>query len=186
MTSCMVFNHHSLPFDSTEKVDKALPDFLKLCIQAQNIGLATILVDESIDKEWFRLELSGQYFWQDWHNKIQSADDKDSRDRIRAFRSIATRQPLFSIEDIENNVDLFEVSLDGDASFEALRSAAWHDAPLAGFPTRPPWLNSPLTVSVEELDQTGEIKQRSLALMNFFSLAIFEYHRDRLLEKKTI
>ena len=174
MTSAMVFNHHSLPFDSQETADDALPDFLKLCLAAQNIGLDTILVDESIDKGWFRLELATRYFWQDWHNKIQSGEEKAAKDQVQAFRSIATRQPFFSTKDIENDVDLFEVSLDGDASFSALRAAAWHEAPLASFPTRSPWLDSPLSVTMEELDQAGDIRQRSLDLMNLFSLEIFE------------
>ena len=184
MTACLIFNHHCLPFDSPQRADEAVPDFLKLCIKAQNIGLGTILVDESIDKDWFRLELASRYFWQDWHNKVQSGDDLVAKDQIRAFRSIATRQPFFSTKDINENVDLFEVSLDGDASFSALRAAAWHESPLAGFPTRSPWLNSPLTVIVEEFDQEGDIKQRSLDLMNFFTLEIFEQCSNEILEKR--
>ena len=72
MTTYMVFNHHCFPFDSQEKAEDALPDFLKLCLRAQNIGLDTILMDDSVDKTWFRLELSSGYFWQDWYKKIQS------------------------------------------------------------------------------------------------------------------
>lgn len=184
MTAYLVFNHHSLPFESREEADKALPDFLKLCLRAQNIGIDTILVDDAMDKTWFRLELCRQYFWQDWHNKIQSSDDKIAMEQVRAFRSIATHQPFFSTKDIKDNVDLFEVSLDGDTSFSALRAAAWHEAPLAGFPTRPPWLDSPLTVVVEELDPSGEISRRTLDLTNFFSLNIFEQCRHFLLEKR--
>ena len=184
MTAYLVFNHHSLPFDSLEKAEEALPDFFKLCLRAQNIGLDTILVDDAMDKTWFRLELSRQYFWQDWHNKIQSGDDKVAIEQVRAFRSIATHQPFFSTKDINDNVDLFEVSLDGNASFSAIRAAAWHEAPLAGFPTRAPWLASPLTVIVEELDQAGDIRQRSLDLMNFFSLEVFEQCSNELLEKR--
>ena len=184
MSSCMVFNHHCLPFDSQEKAEQALPDFLRLCLRAQNIGFDTILVDESIDKGWFRLELATRYFWQDWHNKIQSGKDKAAKDQIRAFRSIVTHQPFFSTRDIENNVDLFEVSFDGDASFAALRAAAWHKAPLTGFPTRSPWLDSALTVTVEELDPAGDVRKSFLDLMNFFSLEAFEQHSDELLEKR--
>jgi hypothetical protein len=184
MTPCLVFNHHSLPFESSENADTALPDCLKLFLRAQNIGFATILVEESVDKDWFRLELSSRYFWQDWYNKIQSGGDNATKDHIRAFRAIATRQPFFSVEDIENNVDLFDVSLNGDSSFSALRAAAWHEAPLVSFPTRSPWLGSPLNVTVEELNQEGEIKQNPLDLMNFFSLAIFEQHSTALLEKR--
>ncbi len=184
MTAYMVFNHHSLPFDSQEKADEALPDFLKLCLKAQNIGLDTLLVDDSIDKAWFRLELSRQYFWQDWHNKIQSGDDNVAIEQIRAFRSIATHQPFFSTKDITDNADLFEVSLDGDSFFSALRAAAWHETPLASFPTRSPWLDSPLRVTVAELDQASDIREHSLDLMNFFSLEILEQCSNAILEKR--
>jgi hypothetical protein len=108
MTPCLVFNHHSLPFATANDADNAIPNFLKVCIKSQNVGLATIIVDETVDRDWFRLELSEGYFWQDWHRKNQYGG---SRDIIRAFRSLATRQPFFSTEDIENGVDLFEVSL---------------------------------------------------------------------------
>lgn len=184
MTACLVFNHHCLPFDSPQRADEAVPDFLKLCIKAQNIGLGTILVDESIDKDWFRLELANRYFWQDWHNKVQSGDDLATRDQIRAFRSIATRQPFFSMDDIENLSDLFEVRFNEDSSFEALRAAAWYDSPLVGFPTRSPWMASPIHVSVTQLDQETEIRQSTLELINFFSLGIFEQHLPEFLEKR--
>jgi len=184
MTACLVFNHHCLPFDSPQKADEAVPDFLKVCIKAQNIGLGTILVDESLDKDWFRLELASRYFWQDWHNKVQSGDDLVTKDQIRAFRSIATHQPFFSMDDIENLSDLFEVRFNEDSSFEALRAAAWHDSPLVGFPTRSPWMDSPIPVTVTQLDQDGEIRQSALDLINFFSFGIFEHHIPELLEKR--
>jgi hypothetical protein len=38
MTAYLFFNHHSLPFDSQEKAEEALPDFLTLCLRAQNVG----------------------------------------------------------------------------------------------------------------------------------------------------
>jgi hypothetical protein len=180
----MVFNHHSLPFDSVGSADKALPDFLRVCIRAQNIGLSTLLVDESVDKDWFRLKLCDRYFWQDWHGKKQAQGNRAAKDLIRTFRSIATRQPFFSMEDIENNVDLFEVSLDVDSSFAALRAGAWHEAPLTSFPTRSPWTGSPLTLTVETLDITGEIVIEKLDLLNFFSLKSFDLHVDTLCAKR--
>lgn len=155
MTSCIVFNHHSLPFAAVVDADAALPDFLRICIRSQNVGLAAVLVDESIDSDWFRLELAPNYFWQDWHGQNQYDDNK--KDLIRAFRSIATRQPFFSMEDLDEGADLFEVSFAGDSSFSALCAAAWHEAPLASMPTRSPWLNSLLQVEITVLDDEGEL-----------------------------
>jgi hypothetical protein len=69
MTPCLVFNHHSLPFATVNDADNAIPDFFKVCIRSQNVGLATIIVDGIVDRNWFRLELAEGYFWQDWHGK---------------------------------------------------------------------------------------------------------------------
>lgn len=56
----------------------------------------------------------------------------------------------------------------------ALRAAAWHEAPLASLPTRAPWLSSPLQVTVETLDDAGEILSQGLDILNFYSLESFE------------
>ncbi len=171
MTSCLVFNHHSLPFATITDADAALPDFLRICIQSRNVGLAAVLVDEGIDRDWFRLELAPDYFWQDWHGQNQHDDDK--RDLIRAFRSIVTRQPFFSMDDLEEGADLFEVSFAGETSFSALCAAAWHEAPLVSMPTRSPWLSTPLQVAVTTLDDDGELAKDQQDILNFFSLEIF-------------
>lgn len=181
MTSGLVFNHHSLPFTAAIDADKTIPDFLRICIKSQNMGFATILVDETVDHDWFRLELAEGYFWQDWYKKNQQGKN---RDIIRAFRSLATRQPFFSTEDIENGVDLFEVSLDSDLSFSALRAAAWHEAPLTSLPTRSPWLSSPLQVTVDTLNEEGDLLSNRLDILNFYSLENFERAAAEIREQR--
>ena len=181
MTSCIVFNHHSLPFAAVADADASIPDFLKICIKSQNIGLATVIVDETIDSDWFRLELANGYFWQDWHGKNQHGENKDI---IRAFRSIVTRQPFFSSEDMQDGADLFEVSLDGDSSFSALCAAAWHEAPLASMPTRMPWISSPLQVEISTLGDVGELAISQLDMLNFYSLESFENEVEHLCEQR--
>lgn len=181
MTSYLVFNHHSLPFITASDADKAIPIFLKICIKSQNMGFDTILVDEIVDRDWFRLELAKGYFWQDWHGKNQHGEN---RDIIRAFRSLATRQPFFSTEDIEDDVDLFQVRFNDASSFSALRAAAWHDAPLASMPTCAPWLYSPLQVTVETLDEAGEIVCNQHNILNFYSLESFENEAAALRQQR--
>lgn len=122
MTSCIVFNHHSLPFDAIEDAEECVPDFLKLCVMTGNLGFSTILVDEHIDSDWFRLELAQDYFWQDWYRKNQT---DENRDVIRAFRSIATRQPFFSTDDIQGDVDLFDVKLEDASEAKKLINRFW-------------------------------------------------------------
>lgn len=182
MTSCLVFNHHSLPFAAITDADAALPDFLRICIQSRNVGLAAVLVDEGVDRDWFRLELAPDYFWQDWHG--QNKHDDDKKDLIRAFRSIVTRQPLFSMDDLEEGADLFEVSFESEKSFSALCAAAWHEAPLVSMPTRPPWLSSPLQVEVTTLNDDGELTKFQRDILNFFSLESFAREVDHLRDQR--
>ncbi|WP_300675287.1 hypothetical protein [Desulfoluna sp.] len=181
MTSCIVFNHHSLPFDVSEDADKCIPDFLKICVMSQNIGLSTILVDESVDKDWFRMELADHYYWQEWHRKNQNNENKDL---IRAFRSVVTRQPFFNSEEIDDGADLFDVSFENDPSFSALRAAAWHEAPLTSFPTRRPWTMSSLPVDVETLDQSGTLSLSRINILNIYSLDGFERETHRLQKQR--
>ena len=88
MKQLLVFNHHSLPFKSKEDADSAIPEFIKICLKANNLGLTTILFNEDIDHKWFRLLLAPNYYWQDWH-KIN--DNDKNKDLIRAFYRIQNR-----------------------------------------------------------------------------------------------
>jgi hypothetical protein len=177
----LIFNHHSLPFQSDSTADDYIPEFLKICIKSKNIGFSTILLDDSIDSNWFRLELSSGYYWQDWYNKHS---DEINKDLCRAFRSIKTNQPLFSIDDIKNDVDLFEVEYHGSTCYEALRAACWNDSPITSFPTSPIWKESPLQVSVSTLEQNGVIKKKSDEIINFYSLTVFEALESELLSER--
>ncbi len=44
MTSNLVFNHHSLPFAVPSDADKAIPDFLKVCIKERTLNNYRILL----------------------------------------------------------------------------------------------------------------------------------------------
>lgn len=170
MSGTLVFNHHSLPFDHHSLADAAIPDFLKVCIEAKNAGLSTILIDELVDKNWFRQELSSGYFFQDWYNKFK---DGDSRDLLRAFRTIATQQPFFNATDIENEAELFDVYLFG-SSYIALTAAAWHIAPILSFETRDPWRTALLTVDVEQIDlNTKDLVSEQVEIQNWFNYPVF-------------
>jgi len=165
MTSMMVFNHHSLPFASSADAEMAIPDFLRICLKARNSGISPILVDERIDRTWFRIELAKDYFWQDWQGKNRNCN----KDLITAFRSIVTKQPFFDENDISEGSELFEVSLKGSTDLPAVRAAAWHEAPLVSFPTRAPWQSSPVTVEIRSLNKDSQLVVCSSDLTNFYS-----------------
>ncbi len=177
----LVFNHHSLPFSSIEDVDREVVNFLKICLGVKRIGFSVILVDEHIDRAWFRLELAHRYFWQDWYD--QHVKEPQYRDIIRAFRSIAT-QPLFTEEDKADDLELFDVHLPNEQeSCSALRAAAWNESPLLSFSTRPPWTASPVTVVIENISDSGEIVGSIEELCNLYSLQQFENEKAGLQEK---
>ena len=181
MNGLLVFNHHSLPFTNKNEADSTTPEFLKICIRCKNLGLNTILVDDSVDGNWFRLELSNGYYWQDWYTQHS---DNANRDLARVFRSIKTNQPLSTKDDISNNVDLYEAEFQGEIDYSALRSASWNESPLASFPSSGIWKNSPLSVMVRTLNENGEIEENSSEIMNFYSLEIFEILEPILLSAR--
>jgi len=181
VNSLLIFNHHSLPFSSKKFVEDSITEFLKICIKCRNIGFNTILVDDAVDANWFRLELYKGYYWQDWYNKH---NDNVNRDLARAFRSIKINQPLFSVEDIDNHIDLYEIDFQGDTKFSALRAASWNDSPITSFPTTEFWKNSPLSVIKRTINQGGEIEEESGEIVNLYSLEVFESSRQTFLSDR--
>lgn len=182
MTDCLVFNHYSLPFDNRDTAEKAIPDFLKTCIGAKNAGLKTILIDQTIDSSWFRLELSPGYFWQNWHEQHQTGTNLDA---IRAFRSIATQSPFFSTNDIADGAYLFDVSYDGNSDYATISAAAWHESPMTSFATRSPWNTSPIQICISRMDsETAVIVNENRDIHNFYNYSIFLDYLPTLLEKR--
>ena len=184
MMGCLVFNHHSLPFEHKDQASVAILDFLKTCIEAQNVGLRTVLVDQTLDESLFRVELAPGYFWQDWYNLSLA---EENREAARAFRSIVTKSPLFSIGDIDNGVDLFDVSLNDESGYTAVRAAAWHGAPLVSFETRAPWDTSPLLVKISQMNpETVEIEVTDSEIPNFYSHSVFSVYLPQLREQQNL
>lgn len=68
MNEYLIFNHHSLPYDSIDTAKKSVLDFLKVCLKLRKYGFQTIIFDELL-KNWFRIELAPNYFWQNWYEE---------------------------------------------------------------------------------------------------------------------
>ena len=180
MSDTFVFNHHSLPFDSSSGAEKAIPDFLKICIDASvSVGLKTILMDSSIDNNWFRVELAKDFFWQDWFDK--NKDNDQFKEEIRAFRRIATLSPIFKSEDIGGDLELFDVrETNTGRNFSALRASAWYKSPLCSFPTRIPWIHNPLDICIEGINDKGEMTEEEAKLSNIFNLSEWDILKPKL------
>lgn len=181
-TDFVIFNHHSLPFQSAELAQDAVPEFLQLCLRASRLGLKTILLDDDQDPNWFRMPLANNYCWQDWHNQI-GAQGK-LREQISAFRSIVTRQPLMTIEELEKSA-LFDVKEIGlQQSYSTLRAAAWHDSGLISFPTRPPWNTTPIKIEVNKLNHKYSITTDTKDVVNLFSIASLTTIEQNLIDAR--
>ncbi|MGL1934237.1 MAG: hypothetical protein OCD01_04435 [Fibrobacterales bacterium] len=181
MMSSMVFNHHSLPFSSAMEADSSVLEFLKICIKAQNVGIKTVLIDDVIDKSWFRVELSSGYYWQDWFNSHNTDDNKDI---IRVFRSVNIQQPLFRSKDIEEGAELFEVNIIDEKSYSAITAAAWHQCPLVSFPTESLWKTPLISIKIRTLNRLAEIVSTQSSVLNFFSIRSFENEIDNLIKQR--
>lgn len=167
MSRFHIFNHHSLPFDSSSQAVNAIPDFLKMCLMAKRLGFDTILLDETQDTSWFRIELAEGYFFQDWYNSRGKNEDA-----IRAFRSIATKSPLFTLDDLGEVLAFFEVKeATSRIDYSTLRAAAWFEGPISSFPTREPWNRTPIAVIIKRMDEDGELSQCSRDIPNWHSLS---------------
>ncbi|MFC5770410.1 hypothetical protein [Thauera sinica] len=167
------FNHHCLPFADKEQLNDLMPKFLRLCLRAGRCGLKTIIVDQNVDAHWFRIELTPGYYWQDWYSE-RALRDPLLREQAQAFRSISTRQPFFSPEELEAAL-LFDVEhSESKTSFSVLRAAVWHGSGIISFPTRQPWNKSPIMVHVQEMGDIGEIKIKANWVVNLYSLDVFD------------
>jgi len=179
MNQLLVFNHHSLPLASKEQAKSFIPELLRICIRAHNLGLSTILIDESIDRNWFRLQLCERYYWQDWYKENDIGTQKDL---IRTFRSIRTRQPFFSSEDIGEGLYAFEVRLNGCDKYSALYAAVWHESPVVSFPICKPWDSSPIQVDTNEVTTDGDLFSNKYYIVDFFSLSVLKYFEPQLMK----
>jgi len=182
MSDCLVFNHHSLPFSTRQSAEKAVPNFLKICIEAHNAGLSTILVDETQDANWFRIELAKNYYWNNWYDVAKR--DPLMRDSMRAFLSINTRTPLFKKEDVGGDLELFDVREKiSKTAYVALRAAAWYSAPLISFSTRIPWNENPVKILVERFED-DVLSRESNQLLNIYSFEVWDAIRPNFVAQR--
>lgn len=182
MSRIQVFNHHSLPYDDQSQAERAVPDFLKLCLVAKRLGFDVILLDETQDSSWFRIELAPGYFFQDWYKNV--GRQGVYREELRAFQAVVTKTPLFAAEDIDKGLALFEVrEATSQIDYSTLRAAAWFDAPISSFSTRAPWDQNPVAVVVSTLDEDGE-HQTSRDITNWHSLSVIAEMEESLRKER--
>jgi hypothetical protein len=183
--SFVVFNHHSLPFESAEQARRSAPLLLRVLVRARILGLTAIRIDESLDPSWRRIELAPGFTWSEWMSTDGARPE--NADLKRAFLSVASASasPLLQSED-ERALGLgCECRLDGRAgSLRALASAHCLDAPLTSHATRAPWDITPIAVEVDDLDPAGHLRTARHGLLNLHSLPALDEHRAELLARR--
>jgi hypothetical protein len=180
----LIFNHHSLPYDSIDKAKDSILEFLKVCLKLKKYGYQTILFDEILGKKWFRIELAPNYFWQDWYN--ENKNEVSSKTQIQLFLSLRTKSPLFSADDIASDLQLFEVKLPNCSDeLSVLRAAIWHECPIVSYPTKEPWNKNFVLVNVVELDESGE-NRYSKEIVNYFDSNEIDENSLRNSQKESI
>lgn len=156
----LVFNHHSLPFSSKFDAIAAIPEFLKISMEAKRLKYKTILVDETIDGSWYRVQLAPDYFFESWE-KDEKAKGGAGIENWRTFRLLNHKS--LSFEHFEPDpLSITEVSeLSTGRTYAALRVACLKASPLLSFPTGPPWLSDRIHILKRESD--GELIAESTA-----------------------
>lgn len=150
MSQVLIFNHHSLPFDSLSSARAAVPEFIHVTLHCSRYGYNLLLLDESIDPDWFQMQLAPGYVWRNWYD--EACSDSDLKEVVRAFRSLKTRQPLLTATDLKKIGFCKEVGLKGDSTgLPALLACHFYGSFLISFPSCEKWKKSELQAWVHDL-----------------------------------
>ncbi|WP_252178013.1 hypothetical protein [Endozoicomonas sp. 4G] len=185
MSQVLVFNHHSLPFDSLSTARSAVPEFIRVTIQCRHYGYNLMLLDESVDPDWFQMQLAPGYVWRNWYD--EACSDSDLKEVVRAFRSLKTRQPLLTAADLEQIGYCREVGLKEDSTaLPALLACHIYDSFLISFPSCEKWKKSELQAWVLDLDEShDDLSKAEVLLRNIFSFKSLEFHKSALELRRT-
>jgi len=180
----LIFNHHSLPYSSIDVAKSAVLEFLKVCLKLNKYCFQIILFDETLDKNWYHIELAPNYFWRNWYD--ENKNKALLKTQIQAFLSLKTKSPLFSSDDIASDLQLFEVKLPNYPNeLIILRAAVWYGSPIASYPTKKPWDENPIEVNVIRLDEKGE--HRTLEyITNYFDSNKIDENNLRKMQQESI
>lgn len=180
MSQPLVFNHHALPFKSADEARAALPEFLRVALKCQRYGYDVVLLDESLDKSWFEIELAPHYVWRNWYDEVRN--NSNLKDTVRAFRSLATQQPLLTALQQETVGFTCETGLEGETDGRvALLACHILNTFLLSLPTTDTWCRHQLSIWVLELsDDSGDLSPSPAQLNNIYSRDSLAFHEQAL------
>ena len=145
----------------------------------------TILIDENLDSNWFRVEMSPGYFLGDWFNS--NKDNAYLKDDIRSFRSLVVNSPLFKASDVGGDLELFDVTESTTKkSFSAIRAAIWYKRLLCSFPNTDLWSSNYLNITILQINENGEITTDHRKLTNLVSIDHWNVIKEQILEKQCL
>ena len=127
-----------------------------------------MLMSDSVDPSWFRIELAPGYFFQDWYNRRRK--EPATRDLLSRFNSLATTS-FMTDGSIRDQIGTIEVGIPNQAeSMDSLAAAYLMNCPLASFATRIPWNEATIHAFVKEIAECGTIEARDVQIENYSKL----------------
>ncbi|MCL6269192.1 hypothetical protein M3P05_04440 [Sansalvadorimonas sp. 2012CJ34-2] len=180
MSQVLVFNHHSLPFDSQSSARAAIPEFIQVTLRCRGYGYNLMLLDESMDPNWFQVQLAPDYAWRNWYD--EACEDSGLKEVVRAFRSLQTRQPLLTDVDLEKIGYCREVGLKGEsAGLSALLACHFYNSFLVSLPISEKWTNNELQAWVFDVDEDeNDFSETGVVIDNIFSSESLVFHQGAL------
>ncbi|MTI13075.1 hypothetical protein [Sansalvadorimonas verongulae] len=180
MSQVLVFNHHSLPFDSQTSARAAIPEFIQVTLRCKCYGYNLMLLDESMDPNWFQVQLAPGYAWRNWYD--EACNDSSLTETVRAFRSLQTRQPLLTDVDLEKIGYCREVGLKGEsAGLSALLACHFYTSFLISLPSSEKWTNNELQAWMLDVDEhKGDFSETEVNIGNIFSSESLVFHKRAL------
>ncbi|WP_157674125.1 hypothetical protein [Endozoicomonas ascidiicola] len=144
-----------------------------------------MLLDESMDPNWFQVQLAPSYAWRNWYDEAVS--DSNLREVVQAFRSLQTRQPLLTEVDLKKIGYCREVGLKGEsAGLSALLASHFYNSFLISLPSSEKWMNSELQAWVLNIDENeDDFSETEVSLGNIFSYESLVFHKGALENRRT-
>lgn len=161
MSSSLVFNDASLPFQSEDECSKCLPVFFNILKEALKNQVKTIRTNQAVGSDWYHFFYATDFSLSRWINSQSDLDYKRSLKTIMA----KTACPLIFSEEQEL-LATFESSsfqlIENSIPVPAIGSAFLLDIPVVSFLSMPCWYQQFISIKHEYIDEENDCIQEVL------------------------
>ena len=183
MSTDIVFNDISLPFQDTATCQEKLPIFFSLLSKLMREGVDVVRMSERIGDNWFNITYAENFNFSQWLN---NCTDKDLQRRIK---SIATRASFF--EEVEmvlfneyENCDFFLKEVDGKRAI-ALGAASLLNLFAISFCSSSKWVENRIEIVKYQIaSQVGNIIEKTCWVCNISIKEHFQPYIDKIRDER--